>query len=197
MLASTRTNREWRPVALIRAHVADHPAGIAVLAGEIGAALDRPVDERSSRIVTALQLAAATPDLLSAQQTTACAQSYARHVLHADRDGRFTILALVWGPGQFSPVHAHHTWCAYAVHANVLTETLYSYDPDIAAASPLRTAERRAGYGCHGEAGLDQIHRLGNDHDRPAISIHIYGVDGANVTTGVNRVMAEGRPRGA
>jgi hypothetical protein len=48
---------------------------------------------------------------------------------------------------------------------------------------------RPPGYGCFAHAGLDQIHRLGNPGKEPAISIHVYGVDGAGVKTHVNRVV--------
>ena len=49
-------------------------------------------------------------------------------LIASDPAGRFTLLSIVWGPGQFSPPHAHDTWCAYAVAENTLTETLYAFD---------------------------------------------------------------------
>src|SRR5688500_9558936 len=101
---------------------------IAALMAEIGAACDGPADARSERIVAALRVTAAAPNLLSAGQRTPRAECYARHTLCADPAGRFTVLSLVWGPGQFSPPHAHDTWCAYAVVENALTETLYDLD---------------------------------------------------------------------
>ena len=67
----------------------------------------------------------------------ACPDRYARHVLYADPQGRFTILALVWSGGQFSPVHAHDTWCAYAVHRGALDETLFGFDAATAQAIAL------------------------------------------------------------
>lgn len=163
------------------------------LADEIAKAIEDAAGARAERIVAALKLAAGHPDLLTLEQNTARSDCYARHVLHADPDGRFTILAIVWGAGQHSPVHAHHTWCAYAVRSNVLTETVYQWDAGTATALRLRKVDRRAGYGCYGEAGLEQIHRLGNDTTAPAISIHVYGVDRHDVTSGVNRIVAENK----
>lgn len=35
----------------------------------------------------------------------------AGHVLHAEPDGTFSILGLVWRPGQSTRIHDHITWC--------------------------------------------------------------------------------------
>src|SRR5215213_4776615 len=86
-----------------------HP-GIAVLASEITAGCDEPFAAMSARIKAALARAALDPDLLAPEQRLIQSGCYARHVLHSDAGGRFTILAIVWAPGQFSPPHAHHTW---------------------------------------------------------------------------------------
>ena len=120
-------------------------------------------------------------------------QTYSRHVLHADPHGRFTVMALIWSPGQFSPVHAHYTWCAYRVLSGVLTETHYAWDAAAGHAYPFNSIERIAGQSVCGHAGLEVIHRLGNaaqqDPD-PAVSLHVYGVDSERVSTHVNRVLA-------
>jgi predicted metal-dependent enzyme (double-stranded beta helix superfamily) len=164
-------------------------APLARLVREIESACGQSPEAMRERIVAALAAAAAAPRLLTAEQRRPQACAYARHVLHSDPAGRFTILSLVWAPGQFSPPHAHHTWCGYAVRENTLTETLYAFDSAAMKALPLRTAARCAGYACFAQAGLEQIHRLGNAGSEPAISIHVYGVEGARVGTHVNRVI--------
>jgi len=141
------------------------------------------------RIVAALQQAAAQPELLNADQRRLQSHCYARHLIHGDPTGRFTIVAIVWGPVQFSPIHAHHAWCAYAICEGTLQETLYAWDPDGARAKPVRTDDRPAGYGSYARAGLDRIHRLGNAGAETAISIHVYGVECERVATHVNRVV--------
>jgi predicted metal-dependent enzyme (double-stranded beta helix superfamily) len=143
----------------------------------------------ADHIVPALREAAAQPGLLTPEQRLPQSNGYARHLMHCDPAGRFTIVAIVWGPGQFSPSHGHHTWCAYAVRENALQETLYIWDHAGGAAQPVATDIRPPGYGCFAHAGLDQIHRLGNPGTEPAISIHVYGVGGARVATHVNRVV--------
>ena len=163
--------------------------GLTQLAADIAAACDGAPERMAARVVAALKLAAADPILLTAEQCAADPDRYARHVIHSDPRGRFTILALVWTSGQFSPVHAHDTWCAYAVRHGDLTETLFRFDAATERAIPLRTETRRAGYGCFARSGLEQIHRLGNSRLEPAISIHVYGVDSARVCSHVNRVL--------
>ena len=176
------------PAARSQVH-ASPAAGLGHLAAEITAACDGAPDRMAQHVIAALAAAAADPILLTAEQCLSCADHYARHVLYADPQGRFTILALVWSGGQFSPVHAHDTWCAYAVRRGILTETLFGFDAATAQAVPLRTETRRAGYGCFALSGLDQIHRLGNAGLEPAISIHVYGVDAGEVCSHVNRVL--------
>lgn len=164
-------------------------AGVEWLAAEIDAACEGEPERKPYRVVAALQAAAADPDLLTAGQRAACADSYARHVLYADPQGRFTVVALVWITGQFSPVHAHDAWCAYAVRNGDLAETLFRFDTTTGQAVPERTEIRRVGYGCFARSGFEQIHRLGNACLEPAVSIHVYGVDSARVCSHVNRVL--------
>jgi predicted metal-dependent enzyme (double-stranded beta helix superfamily) len=162
---------------------------LTTLVDEIDAACAGTDGPKGGRIVAALRTAAAQPVLLTLDQRAPQSGCYARHVLYSDPAGRFTVVSIVWSPGQFSPTHAHHAWCAYAVHENVLEETLYAWDDASATALPTRNEIRRCGYGCFAHAGLDQIHRLGNSCAEPAISIHVYGVEREQVCTHVNRVV--------
>ncbi len=178
-----------RPAAKTATKAAALSYPTALLMAQISDACDGPAETMAERVMEALRAAAARPDLLSAEQRTPGAGCYARHVLAGDPAGRFTLLAIVWGPGQFSPPHAHDTWCAYAVAENTLTETLYDFDVRRAKAIPASVTARDPGYACFAAAGLEQIHRLGNAGAVPAISIHCYGVEGARVGTHVNRLM--------
>ena len=159
------------------------------LACGIGPAMD---PDRGGRIRSALERAVGDPALLSAKHRVPERNCYARHVLYSDPFRRFTILAIVWGPGQFSPPHAHHTWCAYAVYDGPLHETGYVLASSGTQVKPICTAVRNPGYSCFAGAGLDQIHRLGNAGTKPAISIHVYGVERERIATHVNRVLEIG-----
>jgi len=181
---------------MLAARTAPHPntsrspaSALADLAADMGAACEGSRALMERRLIAALARAAADPDLLTSAQRIPSPDCYARHVVYGDPAGRFTILSLVWMPGQFSPPHAHQTWCAYAVCDNTLTETEYAFDGTIQKASALHTADRHDGYCTFGHAGLDQVHRLGNAGARPAISLHVYGVEESRIKTHVNRVV--------
>jgi predicted metal-dependent enzyme (double-stranded beta helix superfamily) len=175
-----------------RAHSTGSLGALAVeisLACDAGAA---PHSDMAARTSAALERAVADPDLLSAKHRAPERKCYTRHVLYSDPFNRFTILAIVWGPGQFSPPHAHDTWCAYAVYDGPLHETGYALDASGTRAKAICTAVRNPGYSCFAGAGFDQIHRLGNAGTTPAISIHVYGVERERVATHVNRVLEIG-----
>jgi predicted metal-dependent enzyme (double-stranded beta helix superfamily) len=159
------------------------------LISALDAACERPGAEKAMRIIAALQAAAAAPGFMTPDLRKPRLEGYARHPVWADSAGRFTVLSLVWGPGQFSPPHAHAAWCGYAVVENPLTETLYAFDTARQKAHLSGEAMREPGYACFAEAGLDQIHRLGNAGSEPAISLHVYGVDLARIGTHVNRLL--------
>jgi predicted metal-dependent enzyme (double-stranded beta helix superfamily) len=118
------------------------------------------------------------------------AQSYTRHVLHADLAGMFTVVALRWDLNQASPVHAHYTWCAFRVLRGALTESHFEWDRSVEQAYLFNRTARTAGQSVCGHGGMDFIHRLGNEHPQTAVSIHVYGIDSARISSHVNRKLA-------
>lgn len=164
-------------------------AGLRYLADHVQAAICAPVDEMAERMEIVFSAAVADRGLVPAEKRRANPERYTRHILHADPGGRFCIVALVWGPGQFSPVHGHHTWCAYAVLGGTLTETTYSYDAQTGLATPVASETLKFGASRFEYAGLSAVHKLGNAEDNVALSLHIYGIDGARVGTHVNRLV--------
>ncbi|ASW00484.1 cysteine dioxygenase family protein [Paraburkholderia aromaticivorans] len=158
---------------------------------EARAHLPEPADStlfaRSMRV--ALAQAAADPDLLTAAQREGSVEKYRRHLLAADPHGRYAIAALVWLPQQASPVHAHHTWCGYAVVDGTLSETVFEWNGAQHCASATRTQPRRQGAVSFVRGGRGGIHQLGNRSDAPAVSLHIYGVAGAQIATHVNDIL--------
>ena len=133
--------------------------------------------------------AAATPDLLTPAQREGAAENYRRHLLAADPHGRYAIAALVWLPQQASPVHAHHTWCGYAVLDGSLNETIFEWNGARQCASAARTQARNRGAVSFARGGRGAIHRLGNGTLAPAVSLHVYGVAGARIATHVNDIV--------
>jgi predicted metal-dependent enzyme (double-stranded beta helix superfamily) len=153
-------------------------------------AADPSHDARFARAIrAALVEAAADPRLLTSAQREGAAEKYRRHLLAADPLGRYAIAALVWMPGQMSPVHAHHTWCGYVVLEGTLGEAIYDWNEKEDYAVPVRTQARDHGAVSYTRAGRGCIHRLGNASDAPAISLHVYGVPEAEFATRVNDVV--------
>jgi predicted metal-dependent enzyme (double-stranded beta helix superfamily) len=142
---------------------------------------------RSMRI--ALAEAAAEPALLTAEQRAGSTENYRRHLLAADPHGRYAIAALVWQPQQASPVHGHHTWCGYAVLNGTLSETVFEWNSARHCASATRTQARKSGAVSFVRGGRRGIHQLGNRSDATAVSLHIYGVSGAQIATHVNDIV--------
>lgn len=165
------------------------PTALQALAQAIGHACGRGGVPHGEALLAALRDALRVPDLLDRAHRAGSDAGYARHVVHADPLDRFTVLALVWRPGQFSPVHWHHSWCAYAVVSGVLQETGYDWDEARGCATASMRRERRAGEASFALAGSTRVHRLGNGGAQEAISLHVYGVAAARITTGVNRVV--------
>ena len=93
------------------------------------------------------------------------------HVLHAEPDGSFSILGLVWRAGQSTRIHDHITWCVVGVLRGVEHEDLYDD-----ALNPIGTRENHPGE-VSGFAPPGDIHRIRNAGSRTAISLHIYGTD--------------------
>jgi predicted metal-dependent enzyme (double-stranded beta helix superfamily) len=180
-------------------------AGVASLCAALDAALDAAavVDQPShcGGFVRALRgaLARATTDewLLTPAQREGSRDGYRRHLLAADVSGRYALVALVWRPGQTSPVHGHHTWCGYAVLSGTLTETLYEWNAALGCALPARDRRRMAGAVSYTPAGMGSIHRLHNAGTDVAVSLHVYGVSAAQVATHVNNVVRVATPAGA
>jgi predicted metal-dependent enzyme (double-stranded beta helix superfamily) len=126
---------------------------------------------------------------LSAAQWAGDPHRYTRHLLHADPAGRYAVMALIWHPGQRTPIHGHHTWCAYLVLQGVLREERFVWEPERECARQTDSVTRLAGQTLAAPAGLAAIHSLGNDSRELAVSIHVYGVSGEQIATHVNHLV--------
>ncbi|WP_432036678.1 cysteine dioxygenase [Streptomyces cucumeris] len=128
-------------------------------------------------------------DLLTPEQREGHADRYRQHVLHAEPDGSFSIVALVWLPGQRTSIHDHVSWCVTGVHEGEEHERRYRLVPD--GLSSRLVAEKDVvnpqGSVC-GFAPPGDIHRVWNACGTTAISIHVYGADIARLGSSVRRV---------
>ncbi len=162
------------------------PEALQNLVRRLDAALAVPRDAFPAAVTAALGEAVASADWLQPEQLRVDPAQYARHLLYADPLDRYTVVSLVWGNGQQSPIHGHHTWCGVAVYRGEISETFYNAHNGIPA--PLRTVRRKAGTLSFdgGDAG---VHRIANPDGDVAVSIHVYGIAATRVATGVNRVL--------
>jgi predicted metal-dependent enzyme (double-stranded beta helix superfamily) len=163
------------------------PRQLLSLAYRIGMATALTPGSMGAEIEAALRDATADNGWLPPERRRASHEHYARHVIYADPDDRFSILAIVWDRGQMSPIHAHHCWCAVGVYQGLLTETHYR---EHAAGEPpveIGSARRAAGAVTFAPAG-SSIHRIANYSGVLAVSLHIYGIASESVSTGVNFV---------
>src|SRR5688572_29633147 len=111
------------------------------------------------------------PDALTAEQRLGSPDDYCVHTLHVEPDGSFSIIAVVWRPGQITRIHDHVTWGAFGVIQGVEHEELFD-----AELNPLGHNENEVGT-VSGFAPPGDIHRVRNTRETTAISIHIYGTD--------------------
>src|SRR3954464_16020231 len=107
------------------------------------------------------------PDVLTAAQRAGSPDDYQGHTLHVEPDGSFSIVALVWRPGQLTRIHDHVTWCTFGVIQGVEHEDLYDADLNLLGQNDNRVGE------VSGFAPPGDIHRVHNVGDTTAISIHV------------------------
>jgi 3-mercaptopropionate dioxygenase len=111
------------------------------------------------------------PDVLSEEQRLGSPDDYQGHTLYVEPDGSFSIVALVWRPGQVTRIHDHTTWCVFGVIQGTEHEDLFDSDLNVLGSSDNRVGD------VSGFAPPGDIHRVHNNADNTAISIHIYGTD--------------------
>lgn len=107
---------------------------------------------------------------------------YTRHLLHRDPNNRFVVLALVWMPGQMTPVHDHSCWGVMGILQNSLEEVCYDRlddgkRADFAELQQSRGTDVGRGSVAYLLPPYEEIHRIGNTSGKPTVSLHVYGRD--------------------
>ncbi|HVS12933.1 MAG TPA: cysteine dioxygenase family protein [Thermoanaerobaculia bacterium] len=104
---------------------------------------------------------------------------YARRLVHKSPELGYTVLAMVWGPAQGTPLHDHcGMWCVEAVLEGDID--VRQYELMESAGDRFRFEERgeiRAGVGSAGSLIPPfEYHTMANASTTdPAISLHVYG----------------------
>ena len=121
------------------------------------------------------------PDVLTAEQRLGSPDDYVGHNLHVEPDGSFSIVGLVWRPGQLTRIHDHLTWCVFGVIQGVEHEELFDADLNLIGESDNHTGD------VSGFAPPGDIHRVHNTGTETAISIHVYGTDVTRINSSARR----------
>ena len=143
--------------------------------------------QRTARLV-ADQLERHLPsvDVLTPEQRRGDDDRYRSHLLHAEPGGTFSIVALVWRPGQVTAIHDHVTWCVFGVLQGVEHEELFRLDRELSCLVEAGENTNETG-DVTGFAPPGDIHRVRNVGDGTAISIHVYGTDVSRIGSSVRR----------
>jgi 3-mercaptopropionate dioxygenase len=127
------------------------------------------------------------PQILTADELAGDPDAYRCHTLHAEPDGSFCVQALVWRPGQVTPIHDHVTWCVFGVLQGIEYEELYQLSADGTRLAEVGTSQNATGE-VSGFAPPGDIHRVRNCGTEVAVSLHVYGADITRLGSSVRRV---------
>lgn len=129
-----------------------------------------------------LRLLESARDFLKPSHFRSDPEHYARNAIYIAPDQDLSLYALVWRPGQWTPVHDHGSWGVVGVVEGMLEERAYmAVDGEIRQNSGIRL--KRGGNVLLPAGAIstfvpnpDHIHRTGVPDDRPlAVSLHLYG----------------------
>jgi 3-mercaptopropionate dioxygenase len=126
------------------------------------------------------------PGVLTSQERAGDPDQYRCHVLHAEADGSFSVTAMVWRPGQVTPIHDHVTWCVFGVLQGIEYEELYAMSGDGRHLDEVGRSANHPGE-VSGFAPPGDIHRVRNIGDGVAISLHVYGADITRLGSSIRR----------
>jgi 3-mercaptopropionate dioxygenase len=162
--------------------------GLEELVTAVRAVVDRRADWRHTAQLVARELERhlPSPDVLSAEQRMGDPEGYRSSPLYTEPDGSFSVVALVWRPGQVTAIHDHVTWCVFGVVQGVEYEERFTLDETRARLVPAGASANQTGE-VSGFAPPGDIHRVRNSGDETAISIHIYGTDVTRIGSSVRR----------
>jgi 3-mercaptopropionate dioxygenase len=105
--------------------------------------------------------------------------TYRQHLLHVSPSRRLSVVALVWLPGQRTPIHDHVAWCVVGVYEGRERETRYravEVDGE-RCLEPIGSIDAHPGHVEVIVPSVEDIHRVSAVGAGPTISIHVYGAD--------------------
>jgi len=152
------------------------------LAAARSRALAEPADCVLALAPLMFDLVAHAGTFLTPQHYRSGPEGYSRNLIYEAPDDSLSLYALVWLPGQWTPVHDHGSWGVVGVVEGVLEERSYvRLSPDRGTDAGIELARGGTILLCRGAVtsfvpNPDHIHVTGVPSDRPrAVSLHLYG----------------------
>jgi predicted metal-dependent enzyme (double-stranded beta helix superfamily) len=134
------------------------------------------------------------PEFLEARYREPAAARYRQHLVHVHPLGSYSVVSLVWKPGQATPIHDHRCWCVVGVLQGRERETRYHLYRHQGGDFLLREGESvySPGQVCRLVPPDEDIHRVANaGAEGLSISIHVYGTDIGVQHTSINHVFEQ------
>ena len=122
----------------------------------------------------------AGPEFLTPQQREPDPAHYRSHLLAVAPSRKFSVVGLVWLPGQVTPIHDHICWCVVGVLQGTEHEQRYGLRAEDSGTHflvPEGCETLTAGHTCALIPPEENIHQVRNAGDDLAISLHVYGED--------------------
>jgi 3-mercaptopropionate dioxygenase len=158
---------------------------IAAVRSATGRRADWP--QTAALVAEALGAHLPAPEILTSEERQGSPDGYRCHTLHTEPDGSFSVCALVWRPGQVTPIHDHVTWCVFGVLRGAEYEERFALGPGGEFLEQTGDSVNLTGE-VGGFAPPGDIHRVRNHGADIAISLHVYGADITRLGSSVRRV---------
>ena len=149
------------------------------------------VSARLARLLAAGQAdATLLATLLAPQFRASSPDAYQTHLIAVSPSRRFSLLSLVWLPGQVTTIHDHICWCVVGVLQGVEREQRFSLRAEANGArwlAPLTEETLTLGNVSVLVPPDENIHRVANAGEQLAISLHVYGADIGVMGSSINQ----------
>jgi predicted metal-dependent enzyme (double-stranded beta helix superfamily) len=136
----------------------------------------------------------ADPDFLAPCYREPDPSHYRSHLLAVAPSRRFSVVSLVWLPGQITPIHDHICWCVVGVFQGLEREQRYTLHEGADGARwlvPLADEAVAPGHTCALVPPTENIHQVRNAGDTLALSLHVYGEDIGVYGSSINQCFDE------
>ncbi|MEU1485150.1 cysteine dioxygenase family protein [Streptomyces sp. NPDC005752] len=126
--------------------------------------------------------------LLTPEQLEPDPRSYKQRILHVEPGGIFSVVALVWLPGQRTAIHDHVSWCVTGTYVGAEEEIRYRFveDQEKPCLVPVAVTTNKA-EAVDFIAPPGDIHEVRNSAGCTTVSIHVYGADVGRLGSSIRR----------